>query len=289
MQLLTSADLKQSSSYHPCLYETEKWVRDFLGNPHPELGRPGPVCPFVPRALQQNTVYFSAVPANGGSVDELTALVATYCHTFLELEPKTGPLSVYKSILLIFPDVETQNAGDLIDVVQQNLKPLFVDQGLMIGEFHGRSNSPGLHNPIFRPLRSPIPMLAIRFMAESDLPFLSRMTDSAELRLRYLRAYINRMSMANAARALPAAEAAIAMAEAELKDKAIVPSANESPLASTTKAITASSPLTELSPPPEEKPSRTCPFRRLKQWIDILPTLALRVQRGGFSLKAGQD
>jgi hypothetical protein len=33
---------------------------------------------------------------------------------------------------------------------------------------------PGLRNPDFRPLRSPVPMLAIRHMVESDLLFMTR-------------------------------------------------------------------------------------------------------------------
>ncbi|MEB3232526.1 MAG: hypothetical protein VKJ64_16065 [Leptolyngbyaceae bacterium] len=223
MQLLTSADLHQSSSHHPCLNEIEQWVHNFLGQPHPELGRSGAVCPFVPRALRSNTVYLGAVETSGQSVDTLTQLVQDYCNTFLALEPKTGPSAVYKSILLVFPDVTEEEAPEIVDVIQKRLKPLFVDQGLMIGEFHSRNESPGLHNPDFRPLRSPIPMLAIRFMASSDLPFLSRTTDDPALRLRYLQAYVTRMSGEHhAAKSLVYAQEAIALAEAELRGETVV-------------------------------------------------------------------
>ena len=42
----------------------------------------------------------------------------------------------------------------------------------MLGDFHPFSQSPGIHNPDFRPLKSPIPMLVIRHMVISDWLFL---------------------------------------------------------------------------------------------------------------------
>jgi hypothetical protein len=43
----------------------------------------------------------------------------------------------------------------------------------MIGQFHPKCDQPGLWNDDFRPLRSPIPLLAIRIMVPGDLPFLT--------------------------------------------------------------------------------------------------------------------
>merc|ERR1719215_2178330 len=37
------------------------YVREFLAKPHPVVGRPGPVCPFVPKSLKLNVVKFSVV------------------------------------------------------------------------------------------------------------------------------------------------------------------------------------------------------------------------------------
>jgi hypothetical protein len=79
----------------------------------------------------------------------------------------------------------------LIDVSKERLKPLFVNDGLMLGEFHELNESPGLHNPDFRPLRSPIPLLAIRRMVYSDIVFLNRPSDPPERRIRFLEAYLN--------------------------------------------------------------------------------------------------
>jgi hypothetical protein len=64
----------------------------------------------------------------------------------------------------------------------------------MLGEFHMRNHSQGIHNHNFRPLRSPIPILAIRFMVEPDLPFLNHPNDEPQLRIKYLNTYLQRFA-----------------------------------------------------------------------------------------------
>jgi hypothetical protein len=97
--------------------------------------------------------------------------------------------------LAIFPSLAANGADGaaMIDKVQARLKPYFVEMGMMLGEFHAGNESPGLRNPDFRPLRSPIPMLAIRHMVESDLPFLNRETYTPKQRSAFLRSYLFRM------------------------------------------------------------------------------------------------
>ena len=68
-----------------------------------------------------------------------------------------------------------------------------LERGMMLGEFHSMNDSPGLRNPEFRPLRSPVPMLAIRLMVESDLPFMTRDQYTYEERAAFLRSYLYRL------------------------------------------------------------------------------------------------
>lgn len=42
----------------------------------------------------------------------------------------------------------------------------------MIGEFYPTCPEPGLHNPAFRPLDTPVPALAIRYITKFDAPFM---------------------------------------------------------------------------------------------------------------------
>jgi len=104
------------------------------------------------------------------------------------------------------------DAAKLIDDAQNELKASFVDVGLMLGEFHSENESPGLRNPEFRPLRSPVPMLAIRHMVESDLPFLRRSIDAPSVRASYLRSYLRRLGSTVRAKYLDQAVTALAEA-----------------------------------------------------------------------------
>ncbi|WP_366829775.1 DUF6875 domain-containing protein [Nostoc sp. NMS2] len=191
MQLYTILEIEQLQEYEdrPYLLETIEWVKNFLARPHPNLGRTGVVCPFVPYSLKSNSIHLAVIRTKYLYPEQLEEIVGSYRDIFLKMEVKEQELAINKAFLLIFPDVHIEDACKLIDSVQQKLKPLFVESGLMIGEFHKRNETPGLHNPHFRPLRSPIPLLAIRFMVEADLPFLLSPADP-RLRIKYLEAYL---------------------------------------------------------------------------------------------------
>ncbi len=171
------------------------WIRGFLARPHPQLGRNGSVCPFVPIALGFDTIWMAEVPEAMPSFERLCAIITDYRNMFLEMEPKDGPEAINKAFLVVFPSLTGSGAegAAVIDKVQASLKRYFVEMGLMLGEFHAANESPGLRNPDFRPLRSPIPMLAIRHMVESDLPFLIRETYPPQLRSSFLRSYLFRL------------------------------------------------------------------------------------------------
>jgi hypothetical protein len=171
------------------------WIRSFLAHPHPHLGRKGSVCPFVPVALGLDTIWMAEMGETTPSFEQISAIITDYRNIFLETEPKSGPDAINKAFLVVFPSltIHGPDGAAIIDKVQAHLKKCFVEMGLMLGEFHAANETPGLRNPDFRPLRSPIPMLAIRHMVESDLPFLIRATYPPRLRSTFLRSYLFRM------------------------------------------------------------------------------------------------
>jgi hypothetical protein len=187
--LYSSIEINQIQQDLPYLIEVMDWVKNFLAKSHPELGRSGPVCPFVPHALKSNSIQLAVIRADNLQQQQVEELVKSYRDIFLQTEPRDRETGLSKAFLLIFPDIDMENTAKRIDAVQQKLKPFFVEEGLMLGEFHKRTESGGLHNPNFRPLRSPIPILAIRFMTEFDLPFLIG-GDDVHLRIRYIEAYL---------------------------------------------------------------------------------------------------
>ena len=168
------------------------WIRGFLARPHPELGRPGLVCPFVPGALKMDSIWLTEMAETVPSFERLSAIITGYRNVFLETEPKSGPEAMNKVFLVAFPSFGPDGTA-VIEKVQSTLKRYFVDMGLLVGEFHAANANPGLHNPDFRPLRSPVPMLAIRHLVESDLAFLNRDFYPVSLRATYLRSYLFRL------------------------------------------------------------------------------------------------
>ncbi len=254
MQLMTPSQLKEYVAASSSLVKTTEWIENFLAKPHAELGRVGLVCPFVPRSLKLETIQLVEISMNGMNQADLEELVKEYRQTFLEQLPQQGKLAIYKALLLVFSDLPDDQCH-VIDQVQKTLKPFFVEKGLMLGEFHRFNQSPGLHNPNFRPLQSPVPMLAIRFMTESDLPFLSRVTDSPQLRVQYLEAYLEQMATIVAGGKLTEARRALAEARRTVQEMETVPT--------------------------------KCPFKRLMEIVK--PMWSIIIQPFGFARKGFQS
>ncbi|ALN55906.1 DUF6875 domain-containing protein [Lysobacter enzymogenes] len=191
-KLMQASTVERDQPADAPLPRTVAWIRNFLARPHPDVGRPGPVCPFTPTALALDTIWLAEIQDRDVSLDRIVELISVYRDLFGEIEPRTGQVAINKTVLIVFPHLG-DDAAAFVDEVQQQLKPSFVDLGLMLGEFHASNESPGLRNPDFRPLRSPVPMLAIRQMVETDLPFLRRSLDTAQVRSQFLRSYLRRL------------------------------------------------------------------------------------------------
>lgn len=172
-----------------------KWLREFIARPHPDLGRAGSICPFVPASLEMDTIWITEIADDNPTIDRISVTVNEYRNIFLQTDPKNGRDALNKAFLVAFPSLTSRGSEGtaIVDEVQYRLKPSFVEKGMMIGEFHKANESPGLRNPDFRPLRSPVPMLAMRHMVESDLPFMIRPRYTPKERAVFLRAYLFRL------------------------------------------------------------------------------------------------
>lgn len=212
MRMWSVEDIEQLDRDRPILSRTIAWIRDYLARPHPLLGRTGVVCPFVPRALSLNQLYLSVVWPTEVTEEYLEEVLIKYRAEFLNLTSRSQEDASFKAIIIILPGVTAQ----FIESIQSRMKVRFVDVGLMLGEFHEDNYSPGLHNAEFRPLRSPMPMLAIRHVVESDLVFLMRSTDPVALRIQFLRGYLRALGPTLSPAKAETARAALQQAEAEL-------------------------------------------------------------------------
>jgi len=166
--------------------EIVEWAKNTLTAENPEVKRPysnnQTVCPFVRESLDRNLFYQAFHPHIGADATAIERIVLGYVEEFKRLQPFDPHMRFKKALIIVFPDIpETQ--VNVLDLVHESTKTAYVQSGLMIGQFHRLPpDQPGLWNPDFRPLHSPVPMLVIRHMVPTDIPFLT--SDS-----RYLDAY----------------------------------------------------------------------------------------------------
>lgn len=175
--------------YRDDIHTLVNWVDEYLCKPHPALGRSGPVCPFVPTALELGLLYVFIYPHVDldTDIEEFRQIILKDRDLFLETEPRTGNTAQFKSFLMLFPNLPSPKAHKKIDTVQASLQEAFCEKGLMVGEFHpGPPDKRGLWNERFRPLECPIPLIAIRHMVPTDILFLK---DQSSLVAEYLRIF----------------------------------------------------------------------------------------------------
>jgi hypothetical protein len=185
--LTRAADAATAFGRYPQYRAGVRWLQDFVIQPHPELGRPGPVCPRLAPALRADTVWLVSVAVPGFSADDAVAAGRALMTVFEDVA--AGSHRISSALLGFFPGLPDEKAADFIDGGHRTLRPEFVDQGLMLGEFHAGSSVGGVHNRAFPVMRCPAPMYAVRAMTPHDLLFADQPGTPPADRLDFLLAY----------------------------------------------------------------------------------------------------
>ncbi|MHC2298017.1 DUF6875 domain-containing protein [Rhizobium mongolense] len=154
------------------LHAVADWIKTFVARPHKDLGRAGPVCPFVPRAWERETLWLAPERIADRSVLDVVQLIKVYRKLFLNAQPIGGEDAIDKSIVVVFTDLSADRASDLFDRVLQDLGvPSYAEDGLVLGGFSETNEGAALYNPSFRPFTAPVPFLLIRHTVISDWKF----------------------------------------------------------------------------------------------------------------------
>jgi hypothetical protein len=148
------------------------WMKSFVARPHKDLGRDGPVCPFVPEALERKTLWLSAEHIADRSVPDVVQLIRGYKTQLLHAQPIDGDGANLKVIVVVFTDLPADRAQGLLDDVVQHLAvPSYVEDGILFGPFYEGNQGTAIHNSSFRPFQSPVPFLFLRQGVISDWKF----------------------------------------------------------------------------------------------------------------------
>jgi len=145
------------------------WIKTYVVRPHKDLGRAGPVCPFVPGALERRTLWLAPEQIGDRSVPAVVELMNGYVRRFLEAQPSDGDDAEYKVIVVVFADLSADRAQGLFDEVLQHLAvPSYAEDGIVFGPFYEGNEGTAIYNSSFRPFQSPVPFLFVRHTVISD-------------------------------------------------------------------------------------------------------------------------
>lgn len=156
------------------------YVTEFLTAPHPH--RPGSVCPFVPPAIKNHHIYFTALTEyhRSNGLDEFFIACMSFFKTTLQKQ------SWFGALMIILPP--TMKPAEIIRL-HQKYKELFVREQQMLGMTYPENSAPSLHSSAFFPFRTPVPTMVVRNMMVSDLKFLDPGHHNRKQRLAFLRAF----------------------------------------------------------------------------------------------------
>jgi hypothetical protein len=154
------------------LHAVADWIKTYVVKPHKDLGRAGPVCPFVPVALERKTLWLAPEQIAVRDVPDVVELINGYQRLFLDAQPTDGDDATYKVIVVVFTDLSADRAhGVFDDVLQQLAVPSYVEDGIVFGPFYEGHEGTAIYNSSFRPFRSPVPFLFVRHGVISDWKF----------------------------------------------------------------------------------------------------------------------
>jgi hypothetical protein len=164
--------MELAESDRDALRAVAEWTKTFVARPHGDIGRAGPVCPFVPLALDHKTLWLAAERSAGRSAPDVIQLTDRYKQLLLAAEPVDGDDANYKSIVVVFTDMPAAQAKEFFGGVLQEIgAPSYVNDGLVMGPFYEGNDGTAIYNPNFRPFTSPVPFLLMRRAVISDWKF----------------------------------------------------------------------------------------------------------------------
>jgi hypothetical protein len=162
---LAQSDLK-------ALHAVADWIKTFVVRPHKDLGRTGPVCPFVPESLKRQTLWLAPEQIADRGVPDVVELIDGYKSLFLDTQPSDGDDANYKVIVVVFTDLSADRAqGVFDDALRQLAVPSYVEDGIVFGPFYDGNEGTAIYNASFRPFQSPVPFLFVRYGVISDWKF----------------------------------------------------------------------------------------------------------------------
>ena len=166
--------------------ECTRWMDDYLGQPHAQLGRKGEICPYIKAAMRKDRVGYRCY-------DAVTAISAReiadiFVRESVALERLVDPRDEdadFSALCVLFPRMRPADFPNMA-AAHQRAKGALMSRGIMLAVFYPGYEKQALYNPDFKLYQSPYPVAALRPMAIRDIAFLEYNREAfAEYRRRF--------------------------------------------------------------------------------------------------------
>lgn len=164
--------MTQGQKIDEVLESVNLWMSDYISAPHPEIGRQGPICPFVAPSRKNRTMELRIRFVGNSPTIELIEEIGRSSLKEFDLISWQGRNPMLRAMVIAMPDLAPEDTP-LLDEAQVRIKSEFVENGLMVGQFHQNCTVPAARNEGFAVSKAPVPVLAIRKIALHDIFFLS--------------------------------------------------------------------------------------------------------------------
>jgi tryptophan 2,3-dioxygenase len=166
-------NLRMGPLHLDAIQKSVAWLNDYIGKPHPELGRNGDICPFVRTALRKQRMSF--VVADHITVPdgaEIKSLVLFEAWRLLQHLDESDRFSELVTTNILFPELKG-DAESIVHDVHSQTKSSLMRRGVMIAAFFPNYDKPAIYNENFKLYKSPFPVIVVRPMALHDIMFLT--------------------------------------------------------------------------------------------------------------------
>jgi hypothetical protein len=154
------------------LHAVADWIKSYVLKPSKDIGRTGTVCPFLPRSVEQKTLWLAPERIGNQTAPDVIQLMTEYKRLLLSAQPSEGDDADYNVIAVVFTDLPAARAKGVFDDVQQHLGvPSYTDDGILFGPYYEGNAATAIYNAGFRPFESPVPFLFVRHGVISDWKF----------------------------------------------------------------------------------------------------------------------
>jgi hypothetical protein len=99
-----------------------------------------------PRGRLQRLVWLAAEHVADLGVSDVVELMDDYKRLFVQVAPADSDDAIYKTIMVVFPDLPAERAGALFDdVLEQLAEPSYEEDGIIFGPFYDGNEGTALY------------------------------------------------------------------------------------------------------------------------------------------------